>query len=943
MKIIQHYKQDISWGDNNLQIITAIWIWFSVFTLLLFIVGYYFKAYNIYIVIILLSCIFLIGFQHILKVFHGLKKPLRNYKIWGSVWQIRLVIDEILFIAVTFLLSVNVLSVFRPFPIGWDDLGVYMNLPKLMSSAWEIMPLGHMHLWQVYTGIWFLGWSQTFAFFLNSFVGLVFAFVWYLAIKSIVPKSKNYYDVWLLGILIVLMMPMSIFQLAKDMKLDIGLLMISVIPFTLVIKGYFMSKDSQSIFPILAIVWFLTGIAFSIKMTSLLLLLGIYKLLFFKRFWLLGSFIFLLLFVWVFTIGGLWSMMNVLVPNISDFSLYAFSLSCILLAILCIIFITLGKWSTGQNLVLKLSWEVLIVTVFFLIALLPWWIKNISEIPEDSPLSITRILWGYSQSFKPNYESLYTPEEYMKIESAWNIVSWEGTTQDEDLWRYFGYETWINNYLKLPWNLTFQTNQKWEFTDITYVFFALIPLIFIFLPYRKEIYKYPILIVSLLLLLYYIPSPLSSPITQIFSLISLPFGYIFIALFFFLPFAYLYYTLDRSHERIKLFLAIYSFSTLYVFLWSISAFWIVWYGILMYFVFILMIFISMMSTDDGDDGHYYNVSYIVLWVVVSYLILSAIPQGVRNIQTAWYHEYKLWHQTEEGAIMKIHPDYFTILWELNINPEAREQIFIKQRNELLSIIDEYPELEQIRELVKNIPNLSGLHTIFRQISAGNNPNLTTKIENILQKLYSEIIYPSNENISNANIYRAGTFMKYFVSKNRSRMLEDNLLNSFDTYIYDSDNSVTRERLQKLDLRYILLDLNAATIDNDVRKALTQRYENMLKFTLDIDMIESDSMCLKLWRDLYKQNGDMWEYLTIAGSNYDSIGKNRQQKRSICVAKMVEILQSGVVNANNYPYLQIYLQLLNNASIALTDTAQVSQAVASRLPIWYKALFKVPQE
>jgi hypothetical protein len=50
-----------------------------------------------------------------------------------------------------------------------------------------------------------------------------------------------------------------------------------------------------------------------------------------------------------------------------------------------------------------------------------------------------------------------------------------GTTTNEDFGRYFGYEEGLNHYLKLPWNLSYQVNQKGEFTDITFLFFALIP------------------------------------------------------------------------------------------------------------------------------------------------------------------------------------------------------------------------------------------------------------------------------------------------------------------------------------------------------------------------------------------------------------------------------------------------------------------------------------
>jgi hypothetical protein len=48
---------------------------------------------------------------------------------------IKLFTTEFLFFISTLLLSVNLISIVRPFPIGWDDLGVYMNIPHLLSEA----------------------------------------------------------------------------------------------------------------------------------------------------------------------------------------------------------------------------------------------------------------------------------------------------------------------------------------------------------------------------------------------------------------------------------------------------------------------------------------------------------------------------------------------------------------------------------------------------------------------------------------------------------------------------------------------------------------------------------------------------------------------------------------------------------------------------------------
>ena len=63
-----------------------------------------------------------------------------------------------------------------------------------------------------------------------------------------------------------------------------------------------------------------------------------------------------------------------------------------------------------------------------------------------------------------------------------------GQTQNEDLGRYFGYDTGINNYLKLPANLTFQKNQSGEFTEISYIFLALVPSLLLFVRSRRNIF-----------------------------------------------------------------------------------------------------------------------------------------------------------------------------------------------------------------------------------------------------------------------------------------------------------------------------------------------------------------------------------------------------------------------------------------------------------------------
>lgn len=64
-----------------------------------------------------------------------------NHKPNGTFYEqvnLPLISTEILFMILTFLISVNFINIVRPMPIGWDDLGVYMNFPQIMANNGEI-------------------------------------------------------------------------------------------------------------------------------------------------------------------------------------------------------------------------------------------------------------------------------------------------------------------------------------------------------------------------------------------------------------------------------------------------------------------------------------------------------------------------------------------------------------------------------------------------------------------------------------------------------------------------------------------------------------------------------------------------------------------------------------------------------------------------------------
>ncbi len=919
---------------------------FALFIILLFVLAA-FGLYNLYWVLVLLGLYVAFSLQEIKNIFTHISKPLKMYSLKDPRGSISLVIDELQYLVITFLLSVNFISVFRPFPIWWDDLWVYMNFPKLLSGGWELISVGQMYFWQLYTWIWFLFWSQTFAFLLNSFSWVIVSIVIYLAVKTIIPQNKTNYDFGLLAVIITLMMPMAVFQLAKDMKLDFGLLSISIIAFVLLLYTLFWKEKfshKKSIWS-LTCVWFFIGIAFSIKLTSLLLLIAALGLLFYKKLNLLWFFGFFMIFIWIFTWIDLWKMMNVLVPDTTWVIKNTFS---ILLIIFGCGFLYLAKLrdKRSSKWFRNLAVEIWCIMIGFILALMPWGIKHIWELDVSQwEVSIGSLIWWKWEYYQPDYNLIYSQEELKSInDQRLSLVSQTWTTTNEDFGRYFWYEQGINNYLKLPWNLTFQTNQKGEFTDITFIFFALIPLIFVILPYRKEIYRWPIIIFCLIFLLYYIPSPISSVLTGVFNQIFIPVWYVVILSCFLLPLVYFYYTLDRSNSYTKIFLANYVFSVLYVFLWTISAFWIVWYGILMYFVFILMILLSLISLEeDTVDSHYYHVSYIVLGIVSVYLLQSAIPHWINNIKSAGYSDYKVGRMSEEVALMTFHPEYFPIIFETNIKEDKRDDIFKEYRNKLLRILDGTNYYDPLLPQIQSISDMGWLDRVITELSRISLESAwkDNALKELRQDLYKWVIYPEKDLKNDVFIYRVWTFMKYFISDNMSRLLEDSLLTNFQEYIYNDDTNISYERMKTLGLEYLLIDLNAATIDKDPAKKLTQRYENLLSiFTHPkITLVETDSICLKIALSSYSIDWNEETYLALAGVNYNW-KYTSVQKRELCVKTIMEILRDDSKLAS-FLELRAYKTAIMNAEIDINDDRALATAIVKLMQWnWYKALFRL---
>ncbi len=116
-------------------------------------------------------------------------------------------------------------------------------------------------------------------------------------------------------------------------------------------------------------------------------------------------------------------------------------------------------------------------------------------------------------------------------------------------------------------------------------------------------------------------------------------------------------------------------------------------------------------------------------------------------------------------------------------------------------------------------------------------------------------------------------MTYLIDRNRQRFFDDSLVFSFETYFYDPSPEATIDRMKKMGFKYLLIDLNAATIDKDPRHALTTRFEHLLHTmkARNLKLVDTDNLCLRFAIDMYK-NGELQDpnaYIDVAGTNYES--------------------------------------------------------------------------
>ena len=652
--------------------------------------------------------------------------------------------------------------------------------------------------------------------------------------------------------------------------------------------------------------------------------------------------------------------MNIDYPKSNTVLLNNFSLITFVLALILLV-ISVKRYTKLD--LKKLFISILIFIFWILISLSPWIYKNISQIPATDKIKLWTILNWKQKRFTADYTKIYSDKQLKEIKEYIKEKN-KVARNDEDHLRYFGYEWGINNYVKLPWNLTMQVNQWGEFTTIWWLFLALLPGIFLFLPYRKKRFDiFPIILIAAEILLFIIPDT-RAYFSDILSGITLPFGYLIILALFLIPVLYFLYALKNTRLTV-LFKINLIFTSLYTFLWAIAAYWIVWYWIMMYFGLLFMIWLwlyYLVSYNDWEKGNNILIakffsSILVFFVISVWFFMSVFPHSFNNLKNAGYPNIKTWTYSSTELVFLYHRDYLNILFNLNID-EDKQIDFIENSftdKDLLSMAKPYlNNISMLDTFLNLIEKKQFDKVLWKELSF----QINSKIKNNLSKqayltklnIYNWILKPEKQYQNTAWIYRIWTFLKYFIAWNDHRLYEDSLLKNYD-YYFNSDNpDLIVDRMKKVWLKYLLVDLNAATIDKDPKHDLTRRYEDLLKtFTSNkLKLIETDSICLKLAREKYYYSKhtkqDLEDYINLAFVNSESYIDwktiNRWTKLLWCYKEIVNTINSKQVSKEKYSYLiPIVNEIMSNPEYA-TNKEKLSLFLQKNVPAWSKVLFEI---
>jgi hypothetical protein len=358
-------------------------------------------------------------------------------------------------------LAFNFLTVIRPFPIGWDDLGVYLNDPRLLVSYGHFISRMDAFQWEYITSLGFLlfgygSWfGATTAMIINWMAGLlavlsIYTFgTLYLGRRSGILAALLYYTLPLIGH----------FSFA-DMKVDNAVFTMGALTLLAAFIALFPFDDEDDDVQTFHWTWIILagifgGFGFAMKPTMIMVVMSLFAVF-------IGALLQGVAFIgggflaWtVFVSQGVFREKDVfqkITGNPDFISHNAFLGLCIAAGIAIVGY---GAYLRPA----RVRHAMLTCAVFlgvFGATLLPWLIHNnivsgntIPRLVLNAPNTVSPEFLLAGETYAPGANVRALPSD-LKVDLK-SIACTGGTSKKEELDRYWGYGTGIGHYLGLPW------------------------------------------------------------------------------------------------------------------------------------------------------------------------------------------------------------------------------------------------------------------------------------------------------------------------------------------------------------------------------------------------------------------------------------------------------------------------------------------------------------
>jgi hypothetical protein len=389
-------------------------------------------------------------------------------QFFGASWE-----REYMFASVTMLLgwllitylAINFLNVVRPFPIGWDDLGSYLNRPRLMVSYGHFIHSMAPFQWEYLSSLGYLlfGYNSMFgatvAMLINWTAGLLALLSIFAFANFFLGKGRG-----LLSALLYYSLPLVGHFSFADMKIDNAVFFLGTLSMLCAFIYLFTCDDDDEEFSCkhlawIALVGIFGGFAFAFKVTAIMVLMAIGAVLLAVRLhWtsFIGSSFLTFAF---FAYKGKLVVGRILERMFGEGVLISREMFALIFALIGVSFILFGVYRHRER-VYPLVMSVLVLGVSFVASIAPWIIHNNIQYQN---FGIPRLTLGAPNTLSPTVAIKYpetTPsygQDVLTLPPELAIdpehPACRETGHKEELDRYWGFKKGIGHYLTLPWRI----------------------------------------------------------------------------------------------------------------------------------------------------------------------------------------------------------------------------------------------------------------------------------------------------------------------------------------------------------------------------------------------------------------------------------------------------------------------------------------------------------